>query len=70
MCVDAFRNVSEWNKDIINALIQIDKTAEFHTRLKLLQTLKVRGININGYTSYSSFRPLLEQMKEEINQTE
>jgi hypothetical protein len=32
--------------------------------------LKKRGININGYTSASSFRPLLEQMKEENNQTE
>lgn len=70
LCVDAFKNLPEWNKDIINALIYVDQTAEFHTRLKMLMMLKKRGVNINGYTSASSFRPLLGQMKEEINQPE
>ncbi|MFN6517614.1 MAG: HEAT repeat domain-containing protein [Nostoc sp. CreGUA01] len=70
LCVDGFTNLGKWNKEIIDALIHIDKTAEFYNRLKLLRTLEVRGINLNGYTSYSSFRPLLEQMKEQINQPE
>ena len=70
LCVDVFTKLGNWNKEIIDALIHIDKTAEFYIRSKLLQTLKARGININGDTSNSSFRLLLEQMKEENNQTQ